>query len=169
LRFARRRAHAAGVALPRRVLYPLLALAPFVLLTAAGRRLSPYLMRAFVRAFAIGAPAGGLWLYALVTRIDHPGDLAYAVFVVLPVLMALTEAVVATWVVAGKLGQPIPRILLAWLGAFIGHVAWTVMLLLFIEVLPRNELLIAAIVVVPAALLGACGAALGAILIEPRS
>lgn len=153
----------AAVSLTRRVSLLMLALAPFILLTARGRRLSPWLPGTAVRTAVVGIIGGAIWLVILLMFAFHPGLVPTLLLGVLPLLTSGTQAAFAAAYVNRRAGRAKGRMPLAWFGALIGHYLWS-MLVLFVIADMSHEMLIAAVLVVPAAFLGAAGAALGAII-----
>jgi hypothetical protein len=159
----------AAVSLIRRGSLLMLAFAPFILLTARGRRLSPVLPGTAVRTAAVGIVGGAMWLAILLCFAFHPGLLPTLLLGVLPLLTSGTQAAFAAAHVSHREGRARGRMASAWFGALIGHYVWSVLVLFVIAASSTgNELLIAALLIVPAAILGAAGAALGAVLVTPR-
>jgi hypothetical protein len=147
----------------------LLALAPFVLLTARGRRLHPRLPAAVALAALVGIIVGSVSLYVMLRLLNGgPGPPAYGrlfifVFVIQPTLMGLAETLTAAKVI-GRAGP-------AFFAAMMGHVLWCLVLLPVIteglfahRILVDQYLVMALLIIVPAAFLGAAGAGLGAAL-----
>ena len=159
----------AAVSPTRRVSLLLLAFAPFIVLTARGRRLSPWLPGTAVRTAAVGVIGGAIWLAILLCFAFHPGLLPTLLLGVLPLLTSGTQAAFAAAHVGHRAGRARGRMSAAWFGALIGHYLWSMLVLFVIaDSWLGHELLIAAVLVVPAAFLGAAGAALGAVLVTPR-
>ena len=145
-----------------------IALAPLVVLTSAGRRLSPRIRAAAWRA-ALAGMAGGLaalGLFALWWQPPAWGILIFFLFIGVHAVMGVIEVAVATRVLGG--GRR--RMLGALGGAALGHVLWHVGWFVLDPIRDSaNELtLIVLTIIVPSALLGACGAAVGAALAGRR-
>jgi hypothetical protein len=162
--------YAPAVSLTRRVSLLMLAFAPFILVMARGRRLSPALPGTAVRTAAVGIVSGAIWLVILLCFAFHPGLLPPLLLGVLPLLTSATQAVFAAAHLARREGRARGQMASAWFGALIGHYVWSMLVLLVIAASTAgNELLMSALLIIPAAFLGAAGAALGAVLVTPLS
>jgi hypothetical protein len=156
--------------MPRSMRYLfLLALAPFVLATARGRRLHPRLPAAAALAALVGAVVGGVALVVILAIAEEgPGPPNFGlmgtfVFLVLPWLMTIVETLTARMVI-GRVGA-------GFFVSLMAHIVWTVLLiplLFYGGAIAAFDVIAAlgavAIVVLPGALLGGAGAAVGAAL-----
>ena len=141
-----------------------IALAPLVVLSTAGRRLSPRIRTAAWRAALAGMTAGlgALGLFALWWRPPAWTVLIFFLFIGVHAVMGVVEVAVASRVLGG--GRR--RLLGALGGAAFGHILWHVGWFVLDPIRDSaNEVsLIVLTIILPSALLGACGAAVGAAL-----
>jgi hypothetical protein len=145
-----------------------IALAPLVVLSTAGRRLAPRIRTAAWRAALAGMVSGlaALGLFALWWQPPAWSVLLFFLFIGIHAVMGVVEVAVASRVLGG--GRR--RVLGAIGGAALGHVVWHVGWFVLDPIRDSaNEVtLIVLTIIVPSALLGACGAAVGAALAGRR-